>query len=92
MVDENETQVDVTPAVVFENISVGVDLLERAFEAIGPGGTEAEFYRVLGRVVPAGTTRTKSINGHGFEQARSGRRTRMCQGGSVLCAQYQKKK
>src|SRR5262245_9862869 len=47
MRDENETQQEMTPAIAFENVEVGVGMLEKAFRAIGPQGTWEEFNAAL---------------------------------------------
>jgi ParB-like chromosome segregation protein Spo0J len=70
MVDENETQQEISPAIVFENVLVGVEMMESALEEIGEKGTLEAFNQEIGRVVPAGTTRPDN-DGHGFEQARN---------------------
>jgi len=70
MVDENEMQGDLTPAIVFENINVGCGLIEDAMKAAGPESTFEDFDRAIGRVVPRGTTRPDHYD-HGFEQARN---------------------
>ena len=70
MVDENELAGKLTTAMVMENINVGCDLIEYALEEIGPDGTWVEFNKAMGRVVPTGTPRGQSENGHGFEQVR----------------------
>jgi hypothetical protein len=49
MVDENETQQEITPAIAFENVETGLELLEKAFKAVGPEGTEEQFNEALGR-------------------------------------------
>ena len=60
-----------TPAIIFENINVGCDLIELALETIGPNGTWNEFQIAIdGRVVPAGTT-PRPNNGLAFEQVRN---------------------
>jgi ParB/RepB/Spo0J family partition protein len=74
MVLENETQRGVTPQVAFENVEAGVQLLEKAFTAVGKEGTLEQFNKSLGRVVPRGTTRDsqgRTNDGHAFEQARA---------------------
>ena len=75
MKDENETQQTITPAIAFENVEACLEMLERAFDAIGPEGTEKAFYGHLGLVVPAGTTKSKSgqdrRDGNSFEQVKS---------------------
>src|SRR5262249_13000546 len=48
---ENETQQQISPQIAFENVEVGVGLMEGAFEAIGPEGTWEAFNRALGRQV-----------------------------------------
>lgn len=70
MVDENETQQEVTPEIAFENVEAGVELLEKAFRDIGAEGTEEAFNRALGRVVSTDTTLRSKYDG-GFEQARN---------------------
>jgi len=67
MVDENESQQEISPAVVFENVQTGLEILESAFKSIGPKGTLEQF----NRVVPMGTTPRKSADGCGFEQVRN---------------------
>ena len=69
MVDENETQGVLTTTVAYENVTVGAELAERAFRAIGPKGTLADFNQQLGRSAPAGAERRDSD--HGFEKVRS---------------------
>jgi hypothetical protein len=69
MVDENEMQGTITPAIAMENVNVGCDIIERGLKTAGKGGTWEEFNEAIGRVVSAGTTR--SDNGHGFEQVRN---------------------
>ncbi len=76
MVDENESQQEISPAIVFENVETGLEILERAFNAIGRKGTEEAFNQTIGRVVPAGTTQRKTRKpgqheGNGFEQVRN---------------------
>jgi len=70
MVDENEMQGGVTPAIAMENIGVGCDLIEKALKKIGKNGTWEEFNEEMGRVVPTGTTRDPTRDGHGFDQVR----------------------
>jgi len=55
MVDENETQQEVTPAIAWENVEAGVEQIESALVAVGPEGTEAQFHKAIGKVVPVGT-------------------------------------
>jgi hypothetical protein len=70
MVDENELSGQMTPAIAMENVNKGCDLIEAAFKAVGPEGTEEEFYQQIGRVVPTGTTQ-RFGGDHGFEQVRT---------------------
>ena len=69
MVDENESQLSITPAVAFENVQVGVNLLEEAFRKIGPNGKLDQFNQALDRCVQICTHRNK--DDHTFERARS---------------------
>jgi len=68
MVDENETQQTITPAIVFENVGVGCTIIEAALKKIGEKGTWAQFNEALGRAVATATARLN--NDHGFEQVR----------------------
>lgn len=69
MVEENELQGAITPAIAFENIGKGCDLIEAAFKKIGPDGTFEKFAAEIGRDVSTDTTRT--LKDHGFEQVRN---------------------
>ncbi len=70
MVDENESQLTISVAVAFENVKVGVGLLEQAFQKIGEQGTWEEFNRVLERSrVPIGTT-VRNKHDRNFEVVR----------------------
>jgi hypothetical protein len=68
--DENEGQRSILPAVVFENVRVGVKLLESAFTEIGEEGSEEQFLKSLGCAVPRGTAQ-KSNKDNTFETARN---------------------
>jgi hypothetical protein len=69
MRDENETQQEVTPNIAFENVEVGVDLMEKAFGKIGPTGTWEDFNGALGRSAVRARTAVDE-KAHGFETAR----------------------
>ena len=69
MVDENEMQGTITPAIAMENINTGCELVEKAFKAIGRKGTWEDYNEALGRSVPAETDPRNKFDG-GFEKVR----------------------
>jgi hypothetical protein len=50
MVDENETQREVTTQIAYENILASVECIEAGLMAIGAKGTEKQFYVAIGNV------------------------------------------
>jgi hypothetical protein len=74
---ENDTQQTISPPIAFENVEAGLRVIEAAFEAIGPKGTEEDYNRYLERDLVSAAALTKSAigedrrNGNAFEQARS---------------------
>jgi hypothetical protein len=70
MVDENELQGAITPAIAMENVNTGCDLVEKALKQIGPEGTWEEFNQAIGTAMSADITLRDKHDG-GFEQARN---------------------
>jgi ParB-like nuclease family protein len=70
MVDENDTQQNMTTEIAFENVECALNLLEKAFREIGPEGTWEEFNKALGRNLSVERSTLKIWGGHGFERVR----------------------